>query len=63
MMWMPNFNPKAWILSASGLKPFPPAAEGKRFGAGISRPKLSAESGTPERAFESLSCAPGSYQR
>src|SRR4029079_13242685 len=28
MMWMPNCKPIAWILSASGLNPLLPVAEG-----------------------------------
>src|SRR6185437_13962471 len=37
-MWMPNFNPCACTQSASGLKPCPWAAEGKRSSAGTSKP-------------------------
>ena len=34
MMWMPNWRPRAWILSARGLNPSVPVAEGNRRGDG-----------------------------
>src|SRR5215472_16429359 len=34
-MCIPNFSPNEWTYSLIGLKPFPPAAEGKRFSAGM----------------------------
>src|ERR1035438_203254 len=38
MMWMPKRRPRAWMRSASGLKPRPPAEEGNRFAAGVRGP-------------------------
>ena len=40
-MWIPNLRPMEWTYAASGAKPWPPAEEGKRAGAGIYRPKAS----------------------
>ena len=39
--WTPKRSPIARMRSASGRKPRPPALDGKRFGAGSSRPLAS----------------------
>src|SRR5438045_3238097 len=45
MMWMPKPSPMAWILSASGLKPLLPVADGYLLVAGRGRPVAEKVSG------------------
>ncbi|WP_457447936.1 hypothetical protein [Roseateles sp. P5_E4] len=59
MMCTPKRRPMACTWAASGAKPRPPAALGKRLGAGCGRPLPSSTSGAKSRYHPDV--APASY--